>query len=307
MNYVKTPSDSCLSVMLKDHIFCDLYEKLNFEMNHVSLTGLLLGSDIDPLYASYTPMELMTKYKIQLMFSNGEIDEETFNTLNSKFREYLKNISSKANCENDVIHELGKNFSKKVFLEKYTEKMTEITKKINESEKELSKHELPIKFDLFELMDKYNGVTTSNTCHGNDTLAKTYDLVKRKFYHLLYETEIARPIDSIANPTKYKSYGEYSGFTYIEYLTLCKIRYMRLSGEIQINEEDILNKMFIKLRDTNIKIRYCKNEKDLPDLVVQQKECESELKRYKLPLEFDLDGIIDSYGKKEVNCIQKVK
>lgn len=304
---METIENEIMDMELEEEIYKDLCRKFNFDMNRVSLTGLLFCLEdsknnvkITKKYEGYSPMEFLTKYKINLMFECEEIDLETKLDLLSAYKDYNEAIVRIYNAESDLKHKYraqlkNGNLSIKEFNNKLKKHIEKYEKEKTDNERVLNEYELPIKFDLDTLLDKYNRVTTDKTYRTDDELGITYRAVKQKFNHIFYNRTVDTPLERIANPTKY--YGKYSKYTVIEFLTIYKIRRMYKCGEISQQEMNNLIKIYNNLLDFNLTKRY----NELPEYMVE------ELERYNLPLKFDLDGIMYHYGKNQIKGKEKIK
>lgn len=299
------------------NIFNDLSDRFNMYMNHVSLTQMLFclndtvnGTKITKVYEGYSPMEFLTKFKIALMCEKGEIDLTKKIQLDNAYYEYNRSIKRIYNAELDLKHEFKSALSNgDLTIEGFNALVDshisywEDWKQRNEEI--LAENSLPITFDLIKLIDNYNGVTTDYVYQANDEIGITYKEVKKKFEHILYNSPVSRPLDQIVNPTK--NYGEYASYSVIEFLNIYKIQQMHDNGDLTDSEELYLLTAYKDLVQVTKEIAKTENQDRLPGLVARQKDDESILKQHSLPLEFDLDGIIDSYGKNKTVSIQKVK
>lgn len=299
------------------NIFNDLSDRFNMDMNHVSLTQLLFclndtvnGTKITKVYEGYSPMEFLTRFKIDLMCKKGEIDLTKKIQLDNAYYEYNRSIKRIYNAELDLKHEFRSALSNgDLTIEGFNALVDshisywEDWKQRNEEI--LAENSLPITFDLAKLIDNYNGVTTDYVYQANDEIGITYKEVKKKFEHILYNLPVSKPLDQIVNPTK--NYGEYASYSVIEFLNIYKIQQMHDNGDLTDSEELYLLTAYKDLVQATKEIAKTENQDRLPGLVARQKDDESILKQHSLPLEFDLDGIIDSYGKDKNIDIQKVK
>ena len=294
--------------LVKD-IYHDLEDRFDLSMNKTSLTGLLMGSEIDKIYSGYTPMEFLTVYKINLMYSTGEIDNQTFINISEIYKRLLKRKAQIYNCYEDVKHSLRHgNFTDSDIQLYSNERLERLEEEKEHCEEYLKQYGLPMEFNLSNLINNFSGVTTDKTYTGdNQALIDTYKYVKRMFNHLLYESTITHPINCVANPTKVKAYGKYNRYTLNEFLNVYMIQLKCDKKLINVDEEKDLLQIYDEFLKVSDCIKYCNDSNALPSLVANQREYEYELKRYGLPLEFDLDGIVNSYGKKENKEIEKVK
>ena len=302
--------DNTVDMLDEYRIYTELCDKFNMTMNRVSLCHLLHGvSDVDGItinkqYESCTPMQFLTIYKINLMFDNGEIDEATRNRLISAYKNYYHANRRIYYSESEIQNQFKEPLETGLISVKEFELLVDSKIRYWKNWEQkyyniLSEYKLPITFDLNNLISNCSGVTTDKSYQVKDELSATYKKVKQYFYHIFYNSPVSSPLEQLINPTK--TYGVFAKYSVIEFLTIYKIRRMFDQGKITAAEMNSLIIIYNSLLNTNDAIKKNEDANALPSLVANQREYEEELAKYNLPLEFDLDGIIDSYGKDKTN------